>query len=67
MDLYQFEQLSLNILVPALILGMAFIVWDLARKSKAGRFGTLVLFGALGLGVLAFIVKTLVIDAVGGF
>lgn len=67
MNLTQFEQLSLNILVPALILGMAFIVWDLARKSKAGRFGTFVLFGALGLGVVAFVVKTIVIDSVGGY
>jgi hypothetical protein len=45
---------------------MAFIVWDLAKKSKAGRYGTLVLFGALGLGVLGFVIKTLVIGSLEG-
>ncbi|WP_353934534.1 DUF2788 domain-containing protein, partial [Acinetobacter baumannii] len=33
-------------LVTVLILCMAFIVWDLAKKSKAGKFGTLILFFA---------------------
>lgn len=66
MDIAQFEQLSLNILIPALIMGMAFIVWDLARKSNAGIFGTLVLFAALGLGALAFIIKLWVVDGIIG-
>ncbi|WP_162961812.1 DUF2788 domain-containing protein, partial [Pseudomonas aeruginosa] len=49
-----------------LILFMAFIVWDLAKKSKAGKFGTLILFFALGLGVLGFIIKGLVIGSLEG-
>jgi hypothetical protein len=39
---------------------MLFIIWDLARKSKAGRFGTFVLFFVLAFGILGFIVKTLI-------
>lgn len=43
--------------VGGLILFMAFIVWDLARRSDAGRFGTFILFIALGLGIFGFLIK----------
>jgi hypothetical protein len=56
-----FEEWMMTILVTVLIGFMAFIVWDLAKKSKAGRFGTIILFGVLGLGVLAFVIKSVVI------
>ncbi|MDT4877856.1 hypothetical protein FQZ97_1134090 [compost metagenome] len=49
-----------------MVLFMAFIVWDLAKKSKAGRFGTMILFLALGLGVLGFVIKTVVIAGMEG-
>jgi uncharacterized membrane protein len=61
-----FEELMMTALVGALVLFMAFIVWDLAKKSKAGRFGTMILFLALGLGVLGFIIKTVVIAGMEG-
>jgi len=38
---------------------MLFIIWDLARKSKAGRFGTFVLFFVLAFGMLGFIAKSI--------
>lgn len=56
-----FEELMVTTLIGALVLFMAFIVWDLARESKVGRFGTFILFFALGLGVLGFLIKSLVI------
>jgi len=34
-----FEEWMMTILVIVLIGFMGFIVWDLAKKSKAGRFG----------------------------
>lgn len=37
---------------------MLFIIWDLARKSKAGRFGTFILFFVLAFGMLGFIAKS---------
>ncbi len=43
--------------VGALILFMVFIVWDLAKRSNAGVFGTVILYLALALGVLGFIIK----------
>ena len=61
-----FEELMMTVLVGGLVLFMAFIVWDLAKKSKAGRFGTMILFLALGLGVLGFIIKTVVIAGMEG-
>jgi len=39
---------------------MLFIIWDLARKSNAGRFGTFVLFFVLAFGMLGFILKNVV-------
>ncbi|MCP8464055.1 DUF2788 domain-containing protein [Pseudomonas sp. ZM23] len=63
-----FEDWMMYGLVTALILFMAFIVWDLAKKSKAGRMGTMVLFFALGLGVLGFLIKSFVVAGLeGGF
>jgi hypothetical protein len=56
-----FEEWMMTILVTVLVAFMGFIVWDLAKKSKAGRFGTIILFGVLGLGVLAFVIKSVVI------
>ncbi len=56
----ELEALALPLLIGGLVLFMAFIVWDLAKQSKAGRFGTLVLFFALGLGVFGFIAKSVI-------
>ena len=39
---------------------MLFIIWDLARKSKAGKFGTFVLFFVLAFGMLGFVAKTFI-------
>lgn len=66
MDPQVFEDWMMYILVSGLILFMGFIVWDLAKKSKAGRFGSMILFLALGLGVLGFIIKTVVIAGLEG-
>ena len=46
--------------VGALILFMVFIVWDLARRSNAGRFGTLILYIGLAMGILGFLIKVVI-------
>ena len=66
MDPAVFEEWMMIILVTVLIGFMGFIVWDLAKKSKAGKFGTLILFFVLGLGVLAFIIKSVVVGVLEG-
>jgi hypothetical protein len=39
---------------------MLFIIWDLARKSKAGRLGTFILFFVLAFGMLGFLAKSII-------
>jgi hypothetical protein len=62
MTVEQFEEWSLYIGLGGLILFMVFIVWDLAKKSNAGRFGTFVLFLALALGLLGFLIKPILVE-----
>ena len=66
MDPALFEEWMMTILVTILIGFMGFIVWDLAKKSKAGKFGTFILFFVLGLGILAFVIKSVVIGYIEG-
>lgn len=65
MTVEAFEAISLYVLVGGLIFYMGFIVWDLAKKSNAGKFGTTILFIALGLGVFGFIAKTVIVELMG--
>lgn len=45
----------------ALMIGfMLFIIWDLARKSNAGKFGTFVLFFGLAFGIFGFVIKNVI-------
>jgi hypothetical protein len=46
--------------VGALILFMVFIVWDLAKRSNAGKFGTFILYIALAMGILGFLIKVII-------
>ena len=65
MTVQLFEDISLYVCISVLILYMAYIVWDLAKKSNAGKFGTAILFFALGFGVFGFIVKTVIVELMG--
>ncbi|NMG43687.1 DUF2788 domain-containing protein [Aromatoleum toluvorans] len=56
----EFEDWSLRILVTALIVYMLFIIGNLAKQSKAGRYGTIWLFVALGLGFVGFVAKSFI-------
>lgn len=56
----QIAQFGLTFGVSAFILYMLFIVANLARESKAGKFGTFVLFLVLSLGMLGFIAKNVI-------
>ena len=56
----EFEDWSLKILLTALILYMLFIIGNLAKESKAGKYGTVWLFIALGLGFVGFISKSFI-------
>ncbi|MDG9923852.1 MULTISPECIES: DUF2788 domain-containing protein [unclassified Pseudomonas] len=60
METEQFEALMMYVLVGGLMVFMFFIIWDLAKKSKAGRLGTAILFLGLGLCLFAFLAKPLI-------
>ena len=53
-------QFGLTFGVGAFILYMMFIVFNLARESKAGKFGTFILFLVLSFGMLGFLAKNLI-------
>jgi Protein of unknown function (DUF2788) len=56
----QIAQFGLTFGVGAFIVYMLFIVFNLARESKAGKFGTFVLFLVLSFGMLGFLAKSLI-------
>jgi hypothetical protein len=56
----QIAEFGLTFGIGAFMLYMVFIIAQLARESKAGRFGTFVLFLALGFGLLGFAIKGLI-------
>ena len=63
MTVAEFENISLIVCISGLVLLMTYIVYDLAKKSNAGKFGGFILFSALGLGVFGFIIKTVIVEA----
>jgi hypothetical protein len=56
----QIAQFGLSFGVSAFILYMLFIVFNLARESKAGKFGTFILFLVLSFGMLGFLAKNVI-------
>lgn len=57
----EFADISLKVGVGGLILLMGFIMYDLSKKSGAGKFGTFIIFLVLGLCLAAFIIKEILI------
>jgi Protein of unknown function (DUF2788) len=56
----QVSEFALTYGLGAFVLFMLFIIWDLARKSKAGRLGTFILFFVLAFGILGFVAKQVI-------
>ncbi|MBB3182686.1 hypothetical protein FHR95_000210 [Halomonas fontilapidosi] len=55
-----FETWITPMMIGGLIIFMCFIIWDLAKKSQAGRFGTIMLFVVLGAGMLGYVLKVVI-------
>ena len=51
--------------VGAFILYMLFIIANLAIESKAGKFGTFILFVVLAFGILGFVAKNVIAWVLG--
>jgi hypothetical protein len=56
----QISEIGLTWGIGAFIALMLFIIWKVARESKAGRFGSFVLFFVLAFGVFGFLVKQVI-------
>jgi hypothetical protein len=56
----QIAQFGLTFGVGAFILYMLFIVLNLALESKAGKFGTFIIFLVLSLGMMGFMAKNII-------
>ena len=56
----QIAQFGLTFGVGAFIIYMLFIVLNLARESKAGKFGTFIIFLVLSFGMLGFVAKNVI-------
>lgn len=56
----QFAWLGLTIGIGAFMLYMLFIIGQLARESKAGKFGTFVIFLGLAFGMVGFMAKGMI-------
>lgn len=65
MNAEQFEVVAMNVGITVLIVFMFFIIYDLGKRSNAGKLGMFVLFFALGLGVLGFVIKTVLVEFMG--
>lgn len=61
----QITEFGVTFGIGAFIAYMLFIIVDLARQSKAGRFGTFVLFFVLAFGMLGFIAKSIIQKVLG--
>ena len=56
----QIAQFGMTVGIGGFMLYLVFIIVQLARQSKAGKFGTFVLFLVLGFGVLGFVAKNVI-------
>ena len=55
----QITEFGMTFGIGAFMLYMLFIIFDLARKSKAGKLGTFVLFFVLAFGMIGFVAKSI--------
>lgn len=61
----QFSEFGVTFGIAAFILYMMFIIWDLAKESKAGKLGTFILFFVLAFGMIGFIAKSIIAKLMG--
>ena len=60
MSIAQFEEISLIVGIGSLILYMIFILYKMAEESNAGTYGTVIIFMALGMGIIGFASKSVI-------
>lgn len=58
----EFSMWAMRICIPALVIFLGFIIYNLGKESKAGKFGMFILFLVLGLGIAGFLFKNLLVE-----
>ena len=61
----QITEFGMTFGIGAFMLYMLFIIFDIARKSKAGKLGTFVLFFVLAFGMIGFVAKSIIAKLLG--
>ena len=61
----EYQDLLFTLCVSGLMAYMLFVIYKLAEESKAGTFGTFVLFFSLGLGLVGFVAKSVIQASLG--
>lgn len=57
----EFSAIALKVCLTILVIFLGFIIWNLGKESKAGKFGTAILFLVLGLGIAGFLFKNILV------
>lgn len=65
MNYSEYQDLLFPLCVSGLMVYMMFVIYKLAEESKAGLFGTFVLFFSLGLGLVGFVAKSVIQASLG--
>ena len=58
----QFALWGMRLGIGGLVIMLGFIVWQLGKESKAGKWGMFILFFVLGLGVMGFLFKNVLVE-----
>ena len=58
----QFATWALRICLTVFIAFLGFIVWQLGKESKVGKWGMFILFLVLGLGIAGFLLKNILVQ-----
>ena len=60
----EFSDWALKICLSGLVVFLGFIIWNLGKESKAGKWGMFILFFVLGLGVMGFLMKEVLVNVI---
>lgn len=58
----EFAGIALKICLGGLIVFLGFIIWNLGKEAKVGKFGMFILFLVLGLGIAGFLFKNVLVQ-----
>lgn len=58
----EFATWSLRICLTGLVIFLGFIIYNLGKESKVGKFGMFILFLVLGLGIAGFLFKNVLVE-----